>query len=110
MVHPLSPTPQHPTTPHNTHKPSLSTDPFTLYSENSEEASLYRRMGRTGGALGVVGGVGGSSIRVVPITNGNGGGGGGSGDGGHFFSSHHRSVPLKDFRRAELYLYEKLGR
>lgn len=74
-----------------------SSDPFILYAENSEEAALYKRMARVGGKVGVVGGIGGSSIRAPSNHN-------------HFFTAHFRSVPLKDFRRADLYLYEKMGR
>jgi hypothetical protein len=68
-------------------------DPMALYAEESEEAQNYRRTARVGGRHTAIGGIGGSSLRLPK----------------HLISAHNRHVPLRDFRRAEVVLFEKLG-
>lgn len=68
-------------------------DPMAIYAEESPEAQNYARMGRVSGQLAPIGGIGGSSVRIAP----------------QLTTPNYRYIPLRDFRRAELELYEKLG-
>lgn len=79
-------------------------DPFGLYPEGSPEAASYQRMAKVDGRrVGVVGGMGGSSIRPPSASSS-------SSSASRLATSLSRSIPLPDFRRAQLVLYERLGR
>lgn len=59
---------------------------------SSVEAIDYQRISRIDNFLRKVGGIGGSSLRLP-----------------HGMESYSRSIPLKDLKRCELILYEKIG-
>ncbi|KAL6079576.1 copper transport protein ctr1, variant 2 [Balamuthia mandrillaris] len=99
--------------------------PTHLYAENSPEAKYYKRMGRVSpvdnsngvmssrdAPLRFLGGIGGSSVRLPPgflSTLLDYSSSASSQQQRLETSELSRCIPLKDFRRADLILYEKLG-